>query len=270
MTPDLDWYKLCGKWDFPVLRRPSKNSVGGFAENYLDRLQRRLTDPSREAICTEALYNFLRELNPGVQEVAEYCAGIGLNGFCIERLLKPASHIVHDINDECVRQLAISVPEAKASISDFFTSDKHEADLSVLDFNSFTVLSGSKNPAMMKGLEETFLKTRKYATITDGCTRYFHTNRDNYARVLGEETGSLKTFEDYVSAVSRWYGKHFGFSVLHVEYNSGASWMLLQRGVSSGNTIRVNKTTAKYPGLVKTDPSKDHIPDVLDLFSEGK
>lgn len=35
-------------------------------------------------------------------------------------------------------------------------------------------------------------------------------------------------------------------------------------------TTRVNKTTAKYPGLVKADPSKDPIPDVLDLFSEGK
>ncbi len=260
-----DWYKLCGKWDFPVLQRPSKASTGGFDENYLDRLQRRLSDPSREAICTEALYGFLGQQDPEVKVVAEYCAGIGLNGFCIERLLKPEVHIVHDIQEECVRQLGISVPEARASISDFFKSEKHEADLSVLDFNSFTVLSGSKNPEMMRALGETFAKTRKWATITDGCTRYFHTNRKTYAKVLGLEV--IHTFEDYVRGASLWYLKHFGFSVVRVEYNSGASWMLLRKGAWV-HPIEVRKTQAPYPGLVRIHPPKGL--DTLSMFEGDK
>ena len=262
MTPALDWYKLCGKWDFPVLSRPPKASTGGFAENYLDRLQRRLSDPSREAVCTEALYRFLAEQDPEIHTVAEYCAGIGLNGFCIERILKPQDHRVHDINEECVQQLGISVPEARASISDFFKSDKHDADLAVLDFNSYTVLSGSKNPDMMRALSDTLGKTRKWATITDGCTRYFHTNRESYAKVLGVEV--IHTFEDYVQAASLWYQKKFGFSVVHVEYNSGASWMLLKKGV--GHPLgRVTKTTAPYRGLVKM-ASLDKESDSLTMF----
>lgn len=265
MTQDLDWYKLCGKWDFPVLQRTSKASVGGFSENYLDRLQRRLTDPSREAVCTEALYRFLAEQDSEIHSVAEYCAGIGLNGFCIERILKPQEHVVHDINEECVRQLGVSVPEARASLSDLKKSDKHEADLAVLDFNSYTVLSGSKNPDMMRSLSETFSKTRKWATITDGCTRYFHTNRESYAKVLGVE--SIVTFEDYVQAASLWYQKKFGFSVVHVEYNSGAAWMLLKKG-EGPPSVKVCKTTAPYRGLVKLPPVEKDL-DSLTMF-EGK
>jgi hypothetical protein len=257
-SPEYNWYRLCGKWDFPTLRREKEvHTSPGFNESYLDRLTRRISDPSREAVCTEALYRVLGERDQSIEVVVEYCAGIGMNGFTIQRIIGPSEHYVQDIDEECVRQLAVSLPEAEASLADFFTCPKREADLSVLDFNSFTVLSGSRNPDMMRALGEAFGATRTWATVTDGCNRRFHLNRGSYAEILKTE---LESFEDYVNACSRWYFDNFGFSVVHVEHNTAASWWLLRRGGFSPTRreniqpITVNKTEAPYKGLVPLEP----------------
>lgn len=201
---------LCEKWEIPL----KEGEEGFFAHTNISEL-------SRRAICFEWLLTGV----PEGKTITEYFGGIGLQSVIIQNVIKPAIHVINEINEECVSQLemvfkdtpgvSVGLRDAKEVLA------LNNTDIAILDFPDMT---GKHYEEWHLQLQDLFDTKPRLVEITDVGNRYLHLHKNLYSSILGQE---IETIEDYIRAISGYFYQKYGYSVIKAAYKSGTSYMFL-------------------------------------------
>lgn len=204
---------ICEKWELPMLDETS----GFFAHTNRGEL-------SRRALAFEWLVDGV----PEDKVWMEPFAGIGLQSVIIKNVTNPKMQYLSDIDEACVRQLHLVLPEDDKIIineGDAYHMlthlDDNPVDVMVLDFPNFTPV---KFEQWKPVLDEAFRKGPKLVEITDVSPRFLHLHKNLYSEILGAE---INTKEDYIRAISKYIHDHYYYSVVKAGYKAGTAYMAL-------------------------------------------
>lgn len=199
---------ICDKWELALL----DYGTGGHFK-WLNR-PRYIRALGHNALCQEWL--FQQAPLRGVS-VAEPFGGLGIASVIIENMLEPTTHLVTEIDDDCVKQLnyALSMyPNIRVDKGDakqvlLFPLD---ADLYVLDFASFTINQYADWREQFKNI----LSRRPVAvTWYDSSASHLHLHKQRYSAIFGL---SVSCREDYARAMSQFMWTEHGYSITHAAY----------------------------------------------------
>lgn len=161
----------------------------------------------------------LSELLPNIQakSVIEYFGGTGVSTALIDAHLKPETHTILEIDPTCINILKEGFPDKNIIETNSlrYTPD-HIYDLTVLDYNKFTIL----HKFMVHAFDS------PYIILTDSSPRYFHLNAQHYAKRLKTE---IKTLEDYAFYYREYVKNKYKRILTHFYYFSHASYLLFQK-----------------------------------------
>jgi len=162
-----------------------------------------------------------------VRTVFEAFGGMGLSGTMIRGILRPESHVITDLDPDCVSHLRLNFPEANVIHGDAFEHAKEhgqKVDLLNVDWNRFTALDFVRRPPKIM----TAFRGR-YMIIADSAVIKLHLNASVYARELGM---AGDTPLDYYLASDALYRRNLGMGIIGVYRFRGASLIYLRRGAS--------------------------------------
>lgn len=198
---------ICNKWKINLL-----NGIGG----HYKWLNKNAKVVGHNALCQEWLL-----ANEGLEEsrILEPFGGLGIASVVIRNLLKPSWQRVHEIDDDCLKQLKECIEplgvetgfgDAKKTVVDT------EADIYIMDFASYTC-HHFKN--WEKQWDAIFNRKPKAVSWFDSSAKYLHLNKDLYSKELGSP---INNKDDYAKAVSKFIYDRYGYSITKAAYEPTA------------------------------------------------
>lgn len=222
-TPTTQKLRLCGKWDFPLLPGHA-NSLPGGAKGYYEYANDRWNEVDRNARCIE----WLVEGMPSHMNVMEPFGGVGAFATVIENTIHPKTHIIHDIDKDCLIQLEhlfennnavlVSRGDAKEIIGKGYT------DFAMLDFPFMTIMRWPEWEEQMKLL---FQRNPKYVIWMDGSSRYLHFHKERYEKLFG---GIVVGPESYAKQMSYFLYERYNYSISAYTHSQGCFYFRAEPG----------------------------------------
>lgn len=211
---------ICDKWELDLL----DNGTGGHFK-WLNR-PRYIRALGHNALCQEWL--FQQAPLRGVS-VVEPFGGLGIASVIIEHMLVPTSHLVTEIDDDCVNQLHYSLSlytnvRVEKGDARSILLRPLDANLYVLDFASFTI-------GQYAGWREQFnaIVQRRPLAVTwyDSSASHLHLHKQRYAALFDSPVSNR---ESYAQAMSQFMWTAHGYSITHAAYEpvTGMSYFLGQ------------------------------------------
>ena len=193
-----------------MLPLPGNSTLAGYIHLTKDRPRR----TERNALCSEYI---IKDLPKGLS-VVEHFGGAGFLGVMIEKLLQPSSHILFDIDEDCVAQLKYLFGDRAMYGNAKEMMGKIPADYIALDFPVFTAFREHE-----WNLGAVFATRPSYVSIADIANQRIGIHRELYTKMFGQ---GVHNNEDYVRALSNRWFKNYGYSVKKCAYHI-FSFMLL-------------------------------------------
>lgn len=185
----------------------------------------------------------------GVNRVVELFGGVGWHSLAIQQVCDPEEHDAYDHSEDCVKSIAVSLPEVRVSQADSYAVDlpSKEADWIHADFNNLTLmklLAAEKNKQFVQRI---FNGASEWVTLTDSAIfgiKRFQRNLTAYGELLGAE---LEAWQDYYREIAHLFAEVYGFGLVDVVIWGGfmASMMTFRRAGPIDYEIRVH--TGKAP-----------------------
>ena len=177
----------------------------------------------------------------GIKSVVEFFGGVGIGTAIIQKVLRPESHIVYEIDDVCINHLknqafadriTVEMRDAKEAMLD------STADLMYLDFFSF---SAYRLKDWRRQLDAVFFSEPTAVEITDTSIARLPLQKERYAKALG------RTFdgrEDYAMAFSDKITREYGYKLAYYAYRENACMVFLPKDkvVAPTEFRRLNQT----------------------------
>lgn len=197
----LDKYNLIIS-EIPDTLEKNEKRIG---EPYWNFLKNKKRDITNEAVIMENLISKIK-----ANTVIEYFAGIGMNARIVDHFLSPIKHTLLDIDQTCINILKQNFKKKEIIKTDSLSYKPKEIyDLSVLDYNKFTILH--------EFLDEPFQSD--YIILTDSAISKFHLNKKYY-----DVTDVDDYAQRYLDLISKKYNRY----LTHFYYFSKASYLLFQ------------------------------------------
>lgn len=213
---------VCEKWQLPLLEGEIVKLPAG-DKGYYEYINERPKETGKNALCVEDL---LRRLPVGLT-VAEHFGGVGVFATVIEGVLKPQSHFIGDIEDNCLKQLTqafsktagvhVELSDARESLG------RIKADIYVLDFPFMTI---KRYPEWEEQITAMFKKEPRAVLWMDGAGRYLHFHKERYGEIFG---GDVDDIEDYTYGVSMYVHERHGYSITACSYQHACSYFLFEK-----------------------------------------
>lgn len=199
---------VCGKWPLAI----APGETGFFAH---------LANAQKNAACFEAVIQGL----PTGLLVSEHFGGVGVGSVVIQNVLKPSSHYIWDIDEDCLRQLqaTFQTPGIHVAYGDAKeTMGAIDAGIVVLDLPYHTVRHHDEWEPNWTNV----FKRRPLAVVwPDAACRRLHLHRHLYS-------GMLKYVNDnraYIWSYSRWLYERYGYSIRRAAWHA-YTYLLVQEG----------------------------------------
>lgn len=162
---------------------------------------------------------------PAGASVVEYFAGIGCLSVVMLNRLKPSILTCVDKNDACIRALRGNANGAAIVQGDFYKlAGTIPGDVVVMDPDTFTICK--LNAWWFDALNRIF-HTHEYVLWVDTAIGKLHLNAQAYSDVLGCK---IETMRDYAEALSAFYGRNYGYTIVALANHTRATYMLLRSG----------------------------------------
>mgnify|MGYP001558681920 CR=1 FL=1 len=219
-------FLIANKWQLDVQDDMLIEShASEMARPYTHYLVAKQRDVAHEIWCIERLCDLC---GYEVDSIVEYMAGVGCSStIFIHKFTELLNHYMFDLDENCVEHLSRTFPDATVRRRDFFkVAGKVQADMSIIDFNQFTMQKLYKDSRLSLALEHVF-QSSSVTMITDSAVGYLHINKGIYADICGYD---INNFEDYVYGMSTQFYAHGGHHITHATYFSKAAYFLTVNG----------------------------------------
>lgn len=202
---------ICEKWNI-VLDDQGKSGFFQYMEP--NEISRR-----------SAAMEWLLEDLPHAIKVVEYFGGVGVQSVIIQGLLKPKTHHIFELDEDCIRQLkmlydgnpfiTVALGDAKETMGTI------EADLVMLDYHNMTAKHLEEWETQLTAV---FAKKPRWVELTDIAARYLHLHRPLYSSILGAEVTDIQS---YIRGISCYLWRKYGYSISKAAYKATSCYMLL-------------------------------------------
>jgi len=194
---------VCGKWPLTL----DEGNTGFFQH---------LHNAQKNAQCFERALQGL----PTGRTVVEHYGGVGVGSTVIQHVLRPKSHVIYEIDDQCIEQLRRHIPRATVRYGNANTlMGEIRADILVLDHPYHTVRS---HESLGRQWNAVFAQKPLAVVWPDGSARRFHLHRGLYDVALG---CAVTTEREYLEAYSELLWKRWGYAI---RVAAGHSYTYLQ------------------------------------------
>jgi hypothetical protein len=202
--------KVCGKYDLNMIPPSSQNGNEHSYYNYLKKAE-------KNSLCFEHLMIGL----PTGMSVVEHFGGIGMTGVIIDNVIKPSSHLLFDIDENCLKCLKMNWGDNAKYGDAKVIMGTVCADLICLDFPNLNALHYKE-----WNVKNVFKCNPKYVTIADIARLRIGLHRESYSRLFGK---TIHTNVDYTEALSNAIFSVSGYAIRKCAYHS-YSFLLLSPG----------------------------------------
>lgn len=213
---------ILNKYPFELIPGEGRNMEGG-GVSYYDYLNKRPTETGKNVQCVAWL---MRKMPLGMS-VWEPFGGVGIFAIATQELLKPKAHIVHEIDDTCLRQLEHSLDKYGVALGKEDATKvlgTQYADLYLCDFPLFSLgryMKGRWEPE----LKRMTLQRPKYIIMTDGSSCRYHVGWKNYHKIDPRIDADRKS---YVYSMSRRFWERYGYSITGCAYHANSFYYRLE------------------------------------------
>jgi hypothetical protein len=191
---------VCGKYELDLIE-PSENQSEHSYFKYLKNAE-------KNSLCFEQLMIGL----PTGMSVIEHFGGVGMTGVIIDAIIEPSSHLIFDIDADCIKCLKNTwgdnarYGDAKELIGTMY------ADLVTLDFPNANALHYNEwhIDRLFNGIHP------KYITIADIARQRIGLHRKTYSKFFCKD---IQTNEDYMQALSEKFYNEYGYSIRKCAYH---------------------------------------------------
>jgi hypothetical protein len=199
--------------------------------SYYQYLNSRHLETGKNVKCTMWL---LRNMPKGLK-IVEPFGGVGVFSVALQEELKPSSHIITELDEQCVEQLKHSLKNYKTA--KVIHGDAHEllgvepADIYDCDFPFFTLSRFQDGNSWNKEFERMVSHNPKAIIVTDGSScRYHWVYKPLQKR--GFEVNENR--ESYAYAIGKYIHSLYGYSVTGCAYHANCFYLRFEKTKSQG------------------------------------
>ena len=211
---------VCGKYELSVRPGEAKPCDGeDQALGYYEYINHRTKETGKNLLCVQQLISSL----PQGLIVYEPFGGVGAFAALVQGALKPSSHVMCDIDEDCYNQLAyafgghpgVRITRDNARIH----LGREYADLYLCDFPFHTLIRYAEWKAQWQRMTN---QRPKAIVWMDGAISKLHLHTRNYTKATGYPV--TRDPETYAQAMSRRLYEDTGYSITESAYSWACSY----------------------------------------------
>tara|TARA_R100000808_G_C2153219_1_gene163265 strand:- start:2113 stop:2868 length:756 start_codon:yes stop_codon:yes gene_type:complete len=235
-------WKILNRYSFSLLPgKPKQMPDGDYS--YYQYLNKRWQETGKNVLCQQ----FLLSEHAGQEiKVDEPFGGCGVFSVAIQEMLKPAKHVIGELDLECLHQLHYCTREYKNV--EINHSDAHltlglePADIYVCDFPHFTLIK-YLNGHWKQEMERMISHKPRAIIITDGSSCRWHFM---VKHLKGRGFAAGEDRESYAKCFSAFFQNRYGYRVTAMAYHGTCFYIKIEpeESVLDGADIRFLKIEA--------------------------